>query len=89
MNKVFIKIIISMNKNMMKMFEMIFIFTMFIAWQEKNCVYAIIGFVIYCICDIFISKRSEKYYNSKKRNKITIADDFDRSRLREYPESDN
>lgn len=80
-----IKILIYyLNLNIKKMFEFIFIASMFLAIENKNAFYAIGGYVLYCMADACVDERKKLKHRPDKENKtgmVTLADDFDRSRI--------
>ena len=77
-------LLLSFNRNIMKMFDFTFIASMFLAIENKNAFYAIGGYVLYCMADACVEER-KKLEHRKEENKkvgmVTLADDFDRSRI--------
>ena len=81
-----IKILIySLNRNIKKMFEFIFIVSMFQSIENRNAFYAIGGYVLYCMADACVEERKKLEHRPNKEKvkigMVTLADDFDRSRI--------
>ena len=78
-------LLLSINRNIMKMFEFIFIVSMFQAIENRNAFYAIGGYVLYCMADACVEERKKLEHRPNKENikigMVTLADDFDRSRI--------
>ena len=78
-------LLLSINRNIMKMFEFIFIVSMFQAIENRNAFYAIGGYVLYCMADACVEERKQLEHRPNKENikigMVTLADDFDRSRI--------
>lgn len=77
-------LLLSFNRNIMKMLDFTFIASMFLAIENKNAFYAIGGYVLYCMADACVEERKKLKHRPDKENKtgmVTLADDFDRSRI--------
>lgn len=68
----------SFTRNINKLFELIFVWSMFLAIENRNAFYAIGGYILYCMFDICSKKYKAEH---RPTGKVTLADDFDRSRI--------
>lgn len=75
----------SLTRNIRKMFELIFVWSMFLAIENKNAFYAIGGYVLYCMADACVEERKKLEHRHDRENiktgMVTLADGFDRSRI--------
>ena len=74
----------SLTRNIRKMFELIFVWSMFLAIENKNAFYAIGGYILYCMADACLEERKKLEHRPDENSNvgiITLADDFDRSRI--------